>query len=72
MQSRQENKVYSDDIFMVSHFMDLQHYFLDLYFFFNAEVWNPMENNKDSIRMQLLLCQRGGSINQSYTITANS
>lgn len=28
--SRQENKMYSDDIFMVSHFMDLQHYFLDL------------------------------------------
>lgn len=28
--SRQQNKTYSDDIFMVSHFMDLQHYFLDL------------------------------------------
>lgn len=28
--SRQENKMYSDDIFMVPHFMDLQHYFLDL------------------------------------------
>lgn len=66
--------MYSDDIFMVSHFMELQHYFLDLqfYFFLNAEVWNLMENNKDSIRMQLLLCQRGGSINQSYTIIANS
>lgn len=28
--SRQENKMYSDDIFMVLHFMDLQYYFLDL------------------------------------------
>lgn len=26
--------MYSDDIFMGSHFMDLQHYFLDLQFYF--------------------------------------
>lgn len=38
---------------------------------FHAEVWNLMENNKDSIRMQFLLCQRGRGINQNYIITSN-